>query len=280
MDLSRTFPLLSEKNIEKLKKVTIAIFGLGGVGGYALEGIVRTGVGALYLIDGDVIEASNINRQILAFHSTIGMPKVEVAKKRVLDINPSCHVKILNQMVKPEMDGRLSVDFLNDVDAIVDATDDISLKVALALEAEKRNILIISAGGTGNRLNAFNFEIENIHKTKGCPLCRILRGKLKKAHVKNLPILYSKDSPLCKGGIVSSVSWCPGVAGFLMAGYIIQEILKKWGFFSECFSGINENQLLKDDLSIFIFFLELFFYFVYLNGTLSLKYETKKIKEF
>ena len=227
MDLSRVLPLLTEENIEKLKNVTIAIFGLGGVGGYALEALARTGIGSLYLIDGDVIEPSNINRQILALNSTIGMPKVELAKKRVLDINPSCSVKILNQMVKPEKEGRLSLDFLDDADAIVDATDDIALKVALALEAEERNILIISAGGTGNRLDAFNFEIENIYKTKGCPLCRSLREKLKKLNVKNLPILYSKYPPLCKGSVVSSVSWCPSVAGLLMAGYIIQEILKK-----------------------------------------------------
>ena len=227
MDLSRLSPLLSEIELKKLKESSVAIFGLGGVGGYVLEALSRIGIGSLYLIDGDVIEPSNANRQLLAVNSTIGMPKVLVAKKRVLDINPLCKVETLHKMVKPEMDGKLILAFLNEVNAIVDATDDIPLKVSLALEAEKRNILIISSGGTGNRLNAFSFEIADIYKTKMCPLCRTLRSRLKKANVKALPILYSKEPPLCKGNIVSSVSWCPGVAGLLMAEYIIQKILEK-----------------------------------------------------
>ena len=226
MDLSRVFPLLTEENIEKLKNVTIAIFGLGGVGGYALEALARTGIGSLYLIDGDVIEPSNINRQILALNSTMGMPKVEVAKKRVLDINPFCNVKTLYQMVKPDSAGKINLQFLDDVDVILDATDDIPLKVALALEAEQKDILIISSGGTGNRLNAFNFEITDIYKTQGCPLCRALRSRLKKANVKSLHILYSNDTPLHKGEVISSVSWCPSVAGLLMAGYIVQKLLE------------------------------------------------------
>jgi hypothetical protein len=226
MDLSRAFPLLKEAELKTLKDLKIAIFGLGGVGSYTLEALARTGICNLYLIDGDIIAPSNINRQLLALNSTIGLPKVEVAKKRVLDINPSCNIKTLYQMVKPDEYGKLNLPFLDKIDAIVDATDDISLKVALALEAQKRNILIISSGGTGNRLNAFNFEITDIYKTKGCPLCRALRTKLKQLNVKNLPILYSKDAPLHKGKIVSSVAWCPSVAGLLIAGYIIQKILK------------------------------------------------------
>lgn len=227
MDLSRLFPLLNEEEITKLNRTNIAVFGLGGVGGYALEALARTGVGSLYLIDGDVIEPSNINRQVLALNSTIGMPKTEIAKERVKDINPLCNVKTVCQMVKPDIEGHVALSLLDEVDAIVDATDDISLKVALAREAEARNILIISAGGTGNRLNAFNFEITDIYKTRDCPLCRSLRARLKKANVKNLPIIYSKNQPLFKSSIVSSVAWCPSVAGLLMAGYIIQKILRK-----------------------------------------------------
>lgn len=227
MDLSRLFPLLNEDEIVKLNGTNIAVFGLGGVGGYALEALARTGVGSLYLIDGDVIEPSNINRQVLALNSTIGMPKTEIAKERVKDINPLCNVKTVCQMVKPDIEGHVALSLLDEVDAIVDATDDISLKVALAREAEARNILIISAGGTGNRLDAFNFEITDIYKTRDCPLCRSLRARLKKANVKSLPIIYSKNQPLFKSSIVSSVAWCPGVAGLLMAGYIIQKILRK-----------------------------------------------------
>ncbi|MGP1438422.1 MAG: tRNA threonylcarbamoyladenosine dehydratase [Treponema sp.] len=225
MDLSRLYPLIKEEEIQKLKETKIALFGLGGVGGYALEALARSGIGTLYLIDGDVIEPSNINRQLLALNSTIGMPKTEIAKERVKDINSLCNVKTLQEMVKPNFEGRLSLNFLNEIDAIVDATDDISLKVALAKEAEERNILIVSSGGTGNRLNAFNFEITDIYKTKNCPLCRTLRGRLKRLNVKSLPILYAKDAPICKGNVVSSVSWCPSVAGLLIAGYIIQRIL-------------------------------------------------------
>lgn len=227
MDLSRLFPLLNEKEIAKLKDVHVAVFGLGGVGDYALEALARVGISSLTLIDGDVIEPSNINRQLLAVNSTIGMPKVEVAKERVKDINPLCNVKTINQMVKPNAEGRLVLPLLDEVDAILDATDDISLKVSLAYEAERRNILIISAGGTGNRLDAFNFEIVDIYKTKGCPLCRSLRTRLKRANVKNLPIIHSSIPPLCKGNVISSVPWCPSVAGLLMAGYIVQKILKK-----------------------------------------------------
>ncbi|MGP1414380.1 MAG: tRNA threonylcarbamoyladenosine dehydratase [Treponema sp.] len=227
MDLSRVFPLLTAQEIERLKNIRIAVFGLGGVGGYALEALARMGIGFLYLIDGDVIEPSNINRQLLALNSTIGMQKVEVAKKRVLDINPFCDVQVLCQMVKPEADGKLNLAFLDKIDAIIDATDDIPLKVSLAKEAEQRHILIISSGGTGNRLNAFDFEITDIYSSKSCPLCRVLRSRLKKNNVKSLPIIYGKDVPIFKGDVVSSVSWCPSVAGLLMAGYIIQKILRR-----------------------------------------------------
>ena len=137
------------------------------------------------------------------------------------------NVKTVCQMVKPDIEGHVALSLLDEVNAIVDATDDISLKVALAREAEARNILIISAGGTGNRLDAFNFEITDIYKTRDCPLCRSLRARLKKANVKSLPIIYSKNQPLFKSSIVSSVAWCPSVAGLLMAGYIIQKILRK-----------------------------------------------------
>lgn len=227
MDESRLFPLLNEKEIKKLKEVRIAVFGLGGVGSYSVEALARTGIGFLYLIDGDVIEPSNINRQLFALNSTMGMPKTEVAKNRVKDINPLCNVKTICKMVKPDVEGKLSLHILDEIDAIIDATDDISLKVALASEAEKRKILIISSGGTGNRLDAFNFEITDIYKTKGCPLCRALRTRLKRLNIKNLPIIYSKSFPLFKSNVVSSVSWCPSVAGLMMAGYVVQKILNK-----------------------------------------------------
>ncbi len=214
-------PLFSEVQIENLKSISIAIFGLGGVGGYALEALARTGIGKFHLVDGDVIESSNINRQILALNSTMGEKKVDVAKKRVEDINSSAIVHTYFRMVKPNDVARLDLPFLDEVDAIIDATDDIALKASLALEAEIRNILIVSSGGTGNRLHSSFFEIIDIYKTKNCPLCRSLRHRLKKMGIKKLPILCSKESPRHFSKTVSSLSWVPSVAGLHLAEYII-----------------------------------------------------------
>lgn len=164
--------LFTFEKLERIKRSVIAVFGLGGVGGYALESLARSGIGTFYLIDGDIIEPSNVNRQLLALASTIGMSKVEVARRRVKEINEDAEVFTCLKMIKPDMGGNLLADdfvgsdfpkadsplsFLDEVDAIVDATDYISLKVALAKEAEKRNILIISAGGAGNRLDSSAF---------------------------------------------------------------------------------------------------------------------------
>ena len=180
INLSKMEPLLERVDLMRLAKTRVALFGLGGVGGYVLEGLARCGVGTFYLIDGDVIEETNINRQLLALRSTIGKKKVDVARQRVLDINEDAIVHTLFEMVSPKTDYTLSLSLLDDVDIIIDATDDIPLKVALALEGERREIFTISSGGTANRLDASSFEIVDIYKTKNCPLTRILREKLKK----------------------------------------------------------------------------------------------------
>lgn len=226
INLSKMEPLLEEGNLMQLAKTRVALFGLGGVGGYVLEGLARCGVGTFYLIDGDVIEETNINRQLLALRSTIGKKKVDVARQRVLDINEDAIVHTLFEMVSPKADYTLSLSLLDDVDIIIDATDDIPLKVALALEGERREIFTISSGGTANRLDASSFEIVDIYKTKNCPLTRILREKLKKLKVKHLDVLCSLSPPLIKG-VVGSVSWVPSIAGLMIAGYVVEKIVQK-----------------------------------------------------
>ena len=226
INLSKMESLLERVDLMRLAKTRVALFGLGGVGGYVLEGLARCGVGTFYLIDGDVIEETNINRQLLALRSTIGKKKVDVARQRVLDINEDAIVHTLFEMVSPKADYTLSLSLLDDVDIIIDATDDIPLKVALALEGERREIFTISSGGTANRLDASSFEIVDIYKTKNCPLTRILREKLKKLKVKHLDVLCSSSPPLIKG-VVSSVSWVPSIAGLMIAGYVVEKIVQK-----------------------------------------------------
>ena len=225
MDLSRLAYLFIEKDMQTLKNASIAVFGLGGVGSYALEALARSGVGKFYLIDGDIIEKSNVNRQLLALNSTIGMKKVDVAKKRVLDINEECNVYTLFKMLKGSWEEELS--FLEDVDAIVDAVDYVPLKAFLALEAQKRNVILIATGGTASRITSSGFEVVDIYKTKGCPLCRTLRNKLRKLGVKNLDVIYAKEDFIKKEGMMGSTSWVPSMVGLLMAEYVIKKLCQK-----------------------------------------------------
>lgn len=231
--------LFTPQKLQRISSSTVAVFGLGGVGGYALEALARSGVGKFYLIDGDVIEPSNINRQLLALTSTIGMPKVEVAKIRVKEINEDAVVFTCFKMLKPDRDAHLNLSFLDEADAIVDATDDVSLKAFLALQACKRECVIISAGGAGNRIDSSGFCIEDIYKTSGCPLCRALRQRLRRLQVSRLPVVYAKDGNMSKPqkekiieeervhsitstASISSTAWTPAIAGLMMAEYVIR----------------------------------------------------------
>lgn len=221
--------LFTPQKLERIERSSVAVFGLGGVGGYALEALVRSGIGQFFLIDGDVIEPSNINRQLLALNSTLGIPKVDVAESRVREINEDAIIFTCFKMIKPDIEGKLNLSFLDEVDAIVDATDDVSLKVALALEANRRGILIISAGGTGNRLDSSAFCIEDIYKTSGCPLCRVLRQRLRRLGVLKLPIVYAKDGHIIQDKdevphFISSTAWSPAIVGLMMAEYVIRMI--------------------------------------------------------
>jgi len=227
MDLSRLARLFSEKDIQTLKNSNVAIFGLGGVGSYALEALARSGVGTFYLIDGDIIEKSNVNRQLLALNSTIGMKKVDVAKKRVMDINEDCNIYTFFRMLRGVEEEKSELSFLEHVDAIVDATDYVPLKAFLAKEAQKRNVIIIAAGGTASRITSTGFEIVDIYKTKGCPLCRSLRKKLREEEVKKLDVIYAQTGFVGKEGHMGSSSWVPSIVGLLMAEYVVKKICQK-----------------------------------------------------
>ncbi len=223
----RSKALIGAEGVNRLRKLRVAVFGIGGVGGYTVEALARAGVGTLYLVDGDTISPSNLNRQLYALTSTIGQYKTAAAAARIVDINPTCTVHQIVQHILPDADGSLSfLPFLSDIDCFVDAFVTISLKVALAAEAENRGIPIIAAMGCGNKLRADLFQFADIYDTAVCPLCKTMRGLLKKRGVKKLRVLYSKEVPAVRSRPPSSVSWVPAAAGILLAGDLLNQILQ------------------------------------------------------
>lgn len=227
---SRTELLIGKDSLEKLKNAKVAIFGIGGVGSYVLEGLVRAGVGNFVLVDKDDVDITNINRQIIATTSTIGKPKVEVAKSRALDINPDINIQIYKEFFTPETKGIVD----KSLTYIVDAVDNVTAKIELASRADKLNIPIISSMGTGNKLDNTRFEITDISKTSVCPLAKVIRKELRKRNIKKLKVVYSKEEPIKVKNIdiktgkntPGSVSFVPSVAGLTIAGEIVKEILK------------------------------------------------------
>ena len=229
----RTGMLLGEAAVERLQKARVAVFGLGGVGGYTVEALARSGVGQLDLIDNDTVSVSNLNRQILATHSTVGLPKVEAAKRRVLDINPECVVRTHSVFYTPETAGEF--DFTQ-YDYIVDAIDTVTGKLQLVQQAHAAGTPIISCMGTGNKLDASAFEVADISKTSMCPLARIMRKELGKRGIKHLKVVYSREEALTPTGweeeaaalgkrqIPGSVAFVPGAAGLILAGEVIKDI--------------------------------------------------------
>ena len=223
----RSKALIGTEGVNRFRKLRVAVFGIGGVGGYTVEALARAGVGTLYLIDGDTVSPSNLNRQLYALTSTIGQYKTAAAAARIADINPACTVHQIVQHILPDADGSLSfLPFLSSIDCIVDAVDTISLKVALAAEAENRGIPIVAAMGCGNKLRADLFQFADIYDTAVCPLCKTMRGLLKKRGVKKLRVLYSKEVPAVRSRPPSSVSWVPAAAGILLAGDLLNQILQ------------------------------------------------------
>lgn len=225
----RTSLVIGEDNIDRLSERRVAVFGVGGVGGFVCEALTRSGVGKLVLIDGDTVAKSNINRQIIALESTVGNHKAEVMKDRILDINPNAEVEALNIFLNS--DTVSTIDFTQ-FNYIVDAVDDIKAKVLLAKIADENKIPIIAAMGAGNKTDPTKFEVSDIFKTSVCPLARIMRHELKKAGIKKLKVVYSKETPknppyrIEGEKTVGSLAFVPSVMGLIMAGEVIKDICK------------------------------------------------------
>ena len=245
---SRTELLIGKEGIEKLNKAKVAIFGIGGVGSFVLEGLVRAGVKKFILIDDDKVCLTNLNRQIIATHKTIGKYKVEVAKERILEINPNAKVETYQEFFLPN-----SKEILDDtVDYIVDAVDTVTAKIELVVRANRLGIPIISSMGTGNKLDPTRFEVTDIYKTSICPLAKVMRKELRTRNIKGLKVVYSKEEPIkleenlensCKNGCIcppetkrkctvrnqvpGSISFVPSVVGLIIAGEVIKDIIRK-----------------------------------------------------
>ena len=226
---SRTELIIGKEGIEKLKDSKVAIFGLGGVGSYVLEACVRAGIGNFILVDKDEVDITNLNRQIITTRKTIGKPKVEVAKERILEINPEANVEIYQEFFMPETKGILD----ESIDYIVDAVDTVTAKIELVVRANRLNIPIISCMGTGNKLDPTKFEVADIYKTSVCPLAKVMRKELKTRGIKKLKVVYSKEEPIKRQAndelrkkVPASISFVPSVAGLIIAGEVIKDILE------------------------------------------------------
>lgn len=244
---SRTELLLGKEGVEKLKKSTVAVFGVGGVGSFAVEALARSGVGRLILVDDDDVCITNINRQLHATTKTVGKPKVDVMAERVKEINPKAVVLPIKEFVSKDNIEKL---LTNDIDYVIDAIDTVSSKIELVVKCNEMNIPIISSMGAGNKLDPTKFEVEDIYKTSVCPLAKVMRTELRKRGIKKLKVVYSKEPPMkpkldevvsCKVGCVcppgatrkctdrrqipGSISFVPSVVGLIMAGEVIKDIV-------------------------------------------------------
>lgn len=217
---SRTIGLFGESGMQKLKHSSVIIFGVGGVGSYAAEAIARAGIGHITVVDNDVVDVTNINRQLIALNSTIGLDKVSVSKSRIEDINPLCRVTAIKEFY----DENSSID-LTEFDYILDCIDSVPSKLQLVEIAVKNNIKIISAMGTGNKLEPDKLRITDISKTSYCPLAKKMRVELRKRGINHLKVVYSTEEPKCRNVPPASVSFVPSVAGLMMAGEVIKELI-------------------------------------------------------
>lgn len=244
---ARTELLLGKVAMETLKKSRVAIFGVGGVGGYVCEALARSGIGHFDLIDNDKVSLTNLNRQIIATHKTIGRNKVEVMKERILEINPDANVRIYKSFFLPENADEFPFEEYN---YIVDAVDTVTAKIELVMKAEEKKIPVISSMGAGNKLDASQFKVADIYQTKVCPLAKVMRHELKKRNVKKLKVVYSEEIPMQlsvnqivvsqeeereisveeptagKRSIPGSVAFVPSVAGLIIAGEVIKDLSK------------------------------------------------------
>ena len=233
-EFSRTARLLGCEGVARLTHTRVAVFGVGGVGGHLCEALARAGVGAIDLFDSDAVSLSNINRQIIALHSTVGRSKTEVMRERILDINPDCAVEVHDVFYLPE---NAHLYPLDRYDFVADAIDTVAAKVELAVRAKEAGVPIISCMGTGNKLDPTKLRITDLSKTSGCPLARVMRRELKARGIVHLDVVYSEEAPVAppadapelagddhKRTPPGSVSFVPSVAGLLMASHIIRKI--------------------------------------------------------
>ena len=220
----RTISLIGKSAFDKLQSSHIAVFGLGGVGSYTAEALARSGIGEMTIVDCDTVSLTNINRQLIALHSTVDVPKTEAMKARILDINPNCIVHTKNEMYMPDCRDEF---FTEHFDYIADCIDNVTAKIDLIVTAKEKNIPIISAMGTGNKLCPERLRVSDIFDTSVCPLCRVMRRELRKRNVDSLPVVWSDEEPRSgamdeNGKIVpSSIAFVPSVAGLILAKEII-----------------------------------------------------------
>lgn len=229
----RTAMLIGETAVEKLNGSSVLIFGLGGVGSYTVEALARAGVGKLTIADGDTVTLSNINRQLYALHSSVGKYKTDVAKERILDINPNCKITAFPEFLTPE---NADMFFSSEYDFCIDAIDDTTAKTAIAVKCNEKNIPLIASMGTGSKLHGELFKITDINKTEYCPLCRVMRRKYREAGLKNVTVLFSPEQPVkpqyAQSGenssrpVPSSISFIPSQAGLRIAQYTVEMLTK------------------------------------------------------
>lgn len=243
---SRTELLFGKEAMERLEKSRVAVFGIGGVGGYTVEALVRSGIGAIDLIDDDKVCLTNLNRQIIATRKTVGQYKVDVMKERILEINPECKVEVHKCFYMPE--NKDEFDFIQ-YDYVVDAVDTVTAKLQLVMEAQEKGVPVISSMGAGNKLNPAEFEVADIYETSVCPLAKVMRRELKKRGVKKLKVVYSKEKPIrpiedmtiscqtnciCPPGaehkcterraIPGSTAFVPSVVGLIIASEVVKDL--------------------------------------------------------
>lgn len=221
---SRTELIIGSEALDKIKGSSVIVFGIGGVGSYVVEGLARAGVGRLTLVDNDVVDITNINRQLPALHSTIGKSKADVMADRIRDINPACEVEAVKCFFMPDTAG--SFDFTK-YDYVVDAIDTVTGKLALIEKAYNEDVPVISSMGTGNKLDPSLFKITTIEKTRVCPLAKVMRKELKTRGIRDIKVLYSEEEPIRHEGgrTPGSISFVPSVAGLMIAGEVVRELM-------------------------------------------------------
>ena len=225
---SRTELLVGSRGMNKLKNSKVIVFGIGGVGGYAVEALARSGVGKITLVDSDKVSESNINRQIIATAKTVGKYKTEAFCERIADINPECEVTAINLFYTPDNTGGINFE---EYDYVIDAIDTVSSKIDLVLKADLANVPIISSMGAGNKLDPTAFKVSDIYKTSVCPLARVMRRELKARGIKKLKVVYSEEAPVRvvaeeehSRHAPASIAFIPSVVGLIIAGEVIRDI--------------------------------------------------------